>query len=140
MENAAITVSSPVPPLRVYVVEDSAPVRERLAEMVDSIAGARCTGSAETAEAAIAGIRQTRPDAVILDIRLADGTGFDVMRALRDYQPKPVFYVLSSFALEPYRRLAMKLGAAAFLDKATQIETIRQLIARLASGNPIPTH
>ncbi|HEX7811868.1 MAG TPA: response regulator [Burkholderiales bacterium] len=140
MENAAITSSSPDSSLRVYVVEDSAPVRERLQEMVESIAGARCAGSAETARAAIAGIRETSPDAVILDIRLPDGTGFDVMRALKNHQPSPVFYVLSSFALEPYRRLAMKLGATAFLDKVTQLETIRELIANHASRKPMPAH
>jgi DNA-binding NarL/FixJ family response regulator len=98
-------------PLQVFVVEDSAPVSERLQELVDSIEGAHCAGSATTAGAAIEEIRRLRPDAVILDVRLAQGSGFDVMRALREDEPHPAFYVLTSFALDPYRRLALKLGA-----------------------------
>ncbi|HWA14692.1 MAG TPA: response regulator [Burkholderiales bacterium] len=137
MENA---LALPAHPLEVFVVEDSAPVRERLEELVGSIAGAHCAGSAESAAGAIAGIRRLRPDAVILDIRLSEGTGFDVMRALRGEHPAPEFYVLSSFALEPYRRLALKLGAAAFLDKATEMAAIRGLLEQHAARHAPRTH
>jgi DNA-binding NarL/FixJ family response regulator len=127
-------------PLQVFVVEDSAAVRERLLELVDSIDGARCTGYAGTASAAIEGIRSLRPDAVILDLRLAEGNGFDVMRALRDDGPGPDFYVLSSFAIEPYRRLALRMGAAAFLDKVTELSAIRDLIAQRAMRHSVSTN
>lgn len=134
------TSPKPAIPLQVFVVEDSAPVRERLEELVDSIEGAHCAGSAGSAEGAIAGIRRLRPDAVILDIRLSAGTGFDVMRALHGEQPAPEFYVLSSFALEPYRRLALKLGAAAFLDKTTEMSAIRGLLEQHAARHVPRTH
>jgi len=127
-------------PLQIYVVEDSAAVRERLLELVDSIDGARCTGYAETASAAIEGIRSLRPDAVILDLRLAEGNGFDVMRALRDDVPGPDFYVLSSFAAEPYRRLALRMGAAAFFDKVTELPAIRDLITQRAMRHCVSTN
>jgi DNA-binding NarL/FixJ family response regulator len=137
MDNALAPAAQP---LQVFVVEDSAPVRERLEELVESIDGAHCAGSAETAAGAIAGIRRLRPDAVILDIRLSEGTGFDVMRALRGEQPAPEFYVLSSFALEPYRRLALKLGASAFLDKTTEMSAIRGLLEQRAARHVPRAH
>lgn len=139
MEEHPATTPDPAAPLRVFVVEDSAALRERLEEFVASIAGVRCAGAAATADAAIRGILDTHPDAVILDLRLAQGSGFDVMRALHDHRPAVAFFVLSSFAIEPYRRLAHKLGAAAFLDKATQLDAVRGLLEREAarhSGRP----
>lgn len=139
MEKHPVTTLDTASPLRVFVVEDSAPVRERLEELVASVAGVRCAGSATTADAAISGILDTHPDAVILDLRLAQGSGFDVMRALHGHLPAVDFFVLSSFAVEPYRRLACKLGAAAFLDKTTQLDAVRGLLEREAarhSGHP----
>jgi len=127
-------------PLQVYVVEDSAAVRDRLREMVDSIDGARCAGCAQTAQAAIDDIRRLRPDAVILDIRLAQGSGFEVLHALRDERPNPAFYVLSSIAVGPYRRLALKLGAAAVLDKAMDLPAIHDLIAQHAARHSTSAH
>lgn len=120
-------------PLQVYVVDDSALIRDRLRDMVDSIEGAHCAGCARTAQAAIEDIRRLHPDAVILDIPLAQSSGFEVLRALQGEQPIPAFYVLSSIAVEPYRRLALKLGATAVLDKATDLPVIRDLIAQRAA-------
>ena len=126
--------------LQVYLVEDSAPVRERLREMVESIEGARCMGCARPAQAAIEDIRRLRPDAVILDIRLAQGSGFEVLQALQDERPNPAFYVLSSIAVGPYRRLALKLGAAAVLDKAMDLPAIYDLIALHAARHSTSAH
>lgn len=119
--------------LQVFVVEDSAPVRERLLEMLASIEGATCAGLADTAEEATGKILLANPDAVILDIGLSQGSGFDVLRALQKDSTDIPVYVLSNHSTEPYRRLAMKLGAAAFFDKTTQIDELRALLKRDAS-------
>lgn len=137
MEKSPTATRDPAP-FRVFVVEDSPPVRERLEELVASVAGVHCAGSAATADEAIRGILDTGPDAVILDIRLAQGSGFDVLRALHHRAPAVDFLVLSSFALEPYRRLAYKLGASAFLDKTTELDAVRGLIETRAAQHSAP--
>lgn len=114
--------------LQVFVVEDSAPVRERLLEMLASIEGATCAGSADTAAEATGRILHAQPDAVILDIGLSQGSGFDVLRALQKDSAAISVYVLSNHSNEPYRRLALKLGAAAFFDKTTQIDELCALL------------
>ena len=114
--------------LQVFVVEDSAPVMERLMEMLASIEGASYAGSADTAEEATGQILRAHPDAVILDIGLPQGSGFDVLRALQKDSAGIPVYVLSNHSTEPYRRLALKLGAAAFFDKTTQIDELRALL------------
>lgn len=114
--------------LHVFVVEDSVPVRERLLELLASIEGASCAGSAGTAEEATWKILSANPDAVILDIGLSHGSGFDVLRALQKDSAGIPVYVLSNHSTEPYRRLALKLGAAAFFDKTTQIDELRAML------------
>lgn len=133
MENPLHPGSGAPLPLDVFIVEGSPYVRERLEEMVTSIAGARCTGSAASAEEAFGTIRRVRPDAVILDIGLEDGRGFELLRALRDLYADTSIYVLSNFVMEPYKRLAIRLGASAFFDKSTEIDAMRDLLAQRAA-------
>jgi DNA-binding NarL/FixJ family response regulator len=118
--------------LQVFIVEDSQPVRERLQELLASIEGAHCAGAADTADAAIQGIVDVHPDAVLLDITLARGSGFDVLRALHVCAPDITVYILSNHASEPYRRMALQLGASAFFDKTTQMGEMRELLSRRA--------
>lgn len=123
------------PPLHVFIVEDSQAVRERLEEMLMSIAGARCAGSAAAADAAIRGILESHADAVVLDIGLAQGTGFDVLRALRQCAPAIPVYVLSNNSTDPYRRMAQRLGAHAFFDKTHEIDAMRELLRQRAADH-----
>ena len=118
---------------RVFLVEDSAPVRERVAAMLASIEGVSTVGSAATAHDAERAILATRPDAVVLDIKLAQGSGFDVLRALRAQAPQIEVYVLSNFVAPAYRQLAANLGARGFFDKSTETETMRRAIAERAA-------
>lgn len=119
--------------VRVYLVEDSLLIRERLDAMI-SVAGATVAGHASTAEAAIASILVERPDLVILDMQLADGTGFDVLRAIRKQAPEIDVYFLSNFAAYPYRELAERLGAKGFFDKSSEFGLMREVIARRAAA------
>jgi len=121
--------------VRVFVVEDSPLVCERLQAMLAGIEGTQAVGVAATAEDAIQGIRAARPDVVVLDLRLAQGSGFDVLRALRTEGSAAEtieFYMLSNFADAPYRRLAGRLGAQGFFDKSTEFERVRDALAARA--------
>jgi DNA-binding NarL/FixJ family response regulator len=114
---------------RVYVVEDAPLVRERLIEMLDATPGTQVIGAAERADEAIRDILERHPDVVLLDLRLAQGNGLDVLRAVHPAAPEITFYMLTSFAFEPYRQLAARLGAQDFFDKARDFERVRDIIA-----------
>ena len=118
---------------RIFLVEDSAPVRERVLAMLGSIEGVDTIGSASTARDAERAILETRPDAVLLDIKLAEGSGFDVLRALRKQAPQIEIYMLSNFAAPAYRQLAANLGARGFFDKTTEIARLRRTMAARAA-------
>ena len=120
-------------PLRVFVVEDSPPIRERLEAMIGE-AGAVAAGHANSVRAAIDGILEARPQLVILDVQLADGTGFDVLRAVRKQAPEIDVYLFSNFAADAYRQLAETLGAKGFFDKSREFGSMRDVAAQRAAA------
>ena len=119
---------------KVFLVEDSLPVRERLSALLTAGGTNEIVGTAAGAREAIAAILAARPDAVVLDLNLAQGSGFDVLRAVRDAAPEIDFYMLSNFASEPYRRHAASLGARGFFDKTSEFERVREILAERAAS------
>lgn len=120
-------------PVDIFLVEDSARIVRRLEEMLAAIEGVRTVGSAARADDAVRDVLSLRPDAVLCDIGLAQGTGFDVLRALQAQAPEIEIYMLSNFATEPYRRLAARLGARGFFDKSTELGRMRDTVAARAA-------
>jgi len=127
------SIASPCP-TRVFLVEDSVPILERLTEMLQEIDGVRIIGSADSAEAASAAILRERPDMVVLDLRLARGSGIDVLRSVHPAAPEIDFIVLTNFVIPQYRRICLEAGASHFIDKSTQIGEVKQLIADRAAA------
>lgn len=120
-------------PLKVFLVEDSPILVDRLRALFSTIDGVSQVGHAAGASIAIHRILAERPDVVVLDIKLDQGTGFDVLRALHEQAPEIAVLMLSNFATEPYRRLAAELGAQDFFDKSTELEDMRAAIAGRAA-------
>jgi len=122
--------------MRVFVVEDSPVIRERLLAMLAGIDDTKAVGVAATAGEAIEGIVAARPDVVVLDLRLAEGSsGIEVLRALRakDLAVEAIdVYLLTNFAEAPYRRVAERLGVQGFFDKSTEFERVRDVLAARA--------
>ena len=121
--------------LKVFIVEDSPPIRDRLIELMDEADGAAVVGVADTPSDAIAGILKTRPDCVVLDYQLIGGTGVDVLRAVCPKAPRTVFVVLTNHVDPQYRRLCLDTGARWFLDKSTDFRKIKEVIGALAPAS-----
>src|SRR5689334_8927937 len=89
---------------RVYVVEDSPIIRNLLVELIETT-GATIVGHADTASEAISEIAALHPDVVTVDIRLKQGTGFDVLEGMAinhdDHPPLPI--VLTNYTNDAYR-------------------------------------
>jgi DNA-binding NarL/FixJ family response regulator len=121
--------------MEIFLVEDSPEVRARLADLLGALPGAHVAGEADRADTAIREILERRPDVVLLDLNLAEGSGFDVLRAVCRVAPEIDFYMLSNFAADPYRNLAARLGARGFFDKSKEIERVREIVAERAAVN-----
>ena len=118
---------------RVYIVEDSAAIRARLAEMLSRMERVSVVGEADSAREAVAGILRERPDSVLLDLNLMGRTGIDVMKTVRPKAPEVVFVVLTNHSEPQYRRAATSAGAAYFLDKSREFDRVREVIAEIAA-------
>lgn len=119
-------------PLRVFVVEESTLVRERLARHIGPDGGACIVGEAEDVETALQGIADTDAEAVVLDLRLIDSTGMDLLHALRDRTDPIVTIVLTNYASAVFREASVVAGADYFFDKTTEFDLAMETIARLA--------
>jgi DNA-binding NarL/FixJ family response regulator len=120
--------------MRVFLVEDSELLRSRLEGVLAAIPGARTVGHAAGAADAIQAILAQRPDAVVLDIHLQQGNGFDVLQALQRAAPHIAVYVLTNYPNEAYRRKAEGLGALGFFDKTSEFERLRDALIRRAAA------
>jgi len=117
----------------VFIVEDSAPIRERLAALLGDIDGVSIVGEAGSIGAAVEGILRTRPESVVLDIQLLDGSGVEVLREVCPKAPEVVFVVLTNHAHPQYRRICMEAGARHFFDKSTEFGKVREVITGLSA-------
>jgi DNA-binding NarL/FixJ family response regulator len=119
---------------KVYIVEDSPLLLERLQSLLNALPDTLLVGHAASAAAATAAILKEKPDVVLLDLCLHDSSGFDVLREVQAREPGIDVYMLSNFASEPYRRHAERLGARGFFDKSNEFERVRDVIAQRASA------
>lgn len=120
--------------MEIFLVDDSPIIRARLTEMLGAVPGAHVAGHASGAREAIEAILGCRPDVVVLDLSLTEGTGFDVLKAVQPRAPEIDFYMLSNFSSEPYRQLASRLGARGFFDKTSEFQQVRDIVAARATA------
>lgn len=124
------------PDMKVFVVEDSAAVRERLVEMIRDIRDVEIVGEAAAYDSAIRGILRTCPDVAVLDIKLANdgGGGIDVLNAVRKELPALRAIVMSNYVTPQHEKASADAGAEYFLDKSSDFERIPEILERMRAG------
>jgi len=96
------------------------------------------TRSAATVEEAISAVGKECPSLLLLDIELPDGSGWEVLRALRGGPCKDVPVIVIS-AMRPSTRLVQELRCVAVLEKPFPIESLMRLIGEQLGGRRHPT-
>jgi two-component system, NarL family, response regulator DevR len=130
------SIDRPQRPLKVFLVEDSQLIRERLIEKIASTRKTEFVGSAETASEAVEKLSKLDCDAIVLDINLARGSGFEVLRSVRANRAhRPRVIVFTNYAYPYYRQLTMEMGADFFLDKATEFDRLLEIIEGLPGAD-----
>jgi DNA-binding NarL/FixJ family response regulator len=128
-------------PMKIFLVEDSAVVRERLVAMVSELRGAEIVGYAEDARRATEYIVAFQPDVMILDIQLSGGSGIEVLREVKRMQPAPVVIMLTNYATPEYRLACQQAGAELFLDKSFEadqlVDILKGMIRQLGILPPV---
>lgn len=123
-----------VDPIRLLLVDDHPVVLEGLAALLDGEGNLSVVATARTAEQALALFEAHRPDVTVLDLRLGDDDGVDVLRRIRAKDPRARVLVLSTFDTDQDVHGAVEAGAAGYLLKTAPPEVLIDAIRRVASG------
>ncbi|GAB2647477.1 response regulator transcription factor [Prescottella soli] len=123
--------------LTVFLVDDHEVVRRGLAELVDSDDDMQVVGQAETRSQALARIPALRPDVVLLDVRLPDGSGIDVCRQLRTRMPDLRCLIVTSFRDERALRDAAAAGARGYVVKDIRGMQLMEAVREVGAGGTL---
>lgn len=119
--------------MTVLIVDDFAPLRRELSNIIrdsDSRADIIC---AATADEALDMFARHSPGVVVLDIRLPDGNGMDVLRRMKDALPETVVIMITNYPYDQYRQKCMAAGANYFFDKSRESEELAECLRQLCS-------
>jgi DNA-binding NarL/FixJ family response regulator len=117
--------------MRILIADDSAVVRERLIEMLSDLKGVEIIGQAADGLEALNSIRKLKPDAVILDIQMPNGSGIDVLQRIKKKRRRPILIILTNYGDSAYRTKCMDAGADFFFDKSTQFDEVMKVLTGL---------
>lgn len=120
--------------ISVLCVDDHPIVREGIVSIIQGDSDLRLVAESATAEDAIAAFHVWKPDVTVIDLRLPDRDGVDVIRELRQEFPRARFVVLTSAEGDIDIRRALEAGAQAYLIKGVVRTELRQVIKAVYSG------
>jgi two-component system response regulator DevR len=121
-------------PIRVLIVDDHAVVRLGLRSLLTHSNGFRVVGEAGSASDSVTLTGQTRPDVVLMDVRLPDGSGVEACRRIKQEHPETRVVMLTSYSDEEAIVGAVMAGASGYLLKQADAERLTQAIRDAAAG------
>ena len=120
--------------IRVMIVDDHEIVRRGVSEIIDRADGMEVVAEAGGRAEAVRRAELMRPDVVLVDLQLPDGTGIELMHELRDLVPDAFPIVLTSFDDDDALAEALEAGARAYLLKTIHGAEISDVVRAVASG------
>ena len=125
------------PPLRVMLVDDHEVVRDGIKAMLDAQDDVVVTAQAGTVQAAIDEADRTRPDVVVMDVRLADGSGIEATREILASHPDTRVLMLTSFADDEALFASIMAGASGYVLKQVRSDDLLRAIRSVGAGESL---
>ena len=119
---------------RVLVVDDHPFFRNGIIQWLNQQETLTCCSEAGTVAEARRAVAELRPDVVLLDLRLGDGDGLDLIRELSETHPQTRIVALSQLDEDTYAHRALRAGARGYVMKSEATETALSAIQTALSG------
>jgi DNA-binding NarL/FixJ family response regulator len=120
--------------ITVAIVDDHRLIREMWATLLSIYSKYEITGESGGADDAIKMIKRTKPDLVLMDINLAQGSGLDAVPLIRKYSPGTKIIVVSMHNEPAYVKKMLKLGAKAYVTKNSSHEEMYKALDEVMAG------
>jgi DNA-binding NarL/FixJ family response regulator len=114
--------------MKVFIVEDSDIMVERILKKVLSIKGVEVVGISDNEEDAFINIKSSYPDFLIIDIKLKSGDGINLLKRIKKKIPGATIVMLTSYFMPEFIDKCMAIGADYFFDKAKDFDKIENVI------------
>ena len=120
--------------MKVLIVDDSQVLVRCLRSSLAEVAGLEIVGHADCVADGIAEIRKAKPDVVILDIRMPDGSGIEVLESLKKHPSPPTVIMLTNYNFPQFRRKCLESGARHYFDKSTEFHRVGEVLRSLVAA------
>jgi two-component system response regulator DevR len=123
--------------IEVMIIDDHEVVRRGIAEVIDRTDGLRVVAEAGSVAEAMRRASLVRPQVVLVDLQLPDGTGIDILTKLRETLPDAKAIILTSFDDDDALAAALRAGARAYVLKSVRGAEITDVIRAVAGGRTL---
>jgi RNA polymerase sigma factor (sigma-70 family) len=124
---------------RVLIVEDHQVVAEGLAALINDQKDMTVVGHAGSVADSVTRTAELKPDLVLVDFRLTDGTGAEAAAAIRQIRPDAKLIFLTREDSDATRFAALEAGASAFIHKSRAAQEVVDAIRTVAGGGTLFT-
>ena len=121
--------------LRVLIVDDHPMMRLGIAAIIGDQTDMTVAAQAGTGEEAVAEYRRSKPDVVLMDLRLPGMSGVDAIRAIRREHPRARLVVLTTYEGDEDVHQALEAGAHGYLIKGMSPESLVDAVRRVHAGS-----
>ena len=122
---------------RILLCDDHEVVREGLRGLIARQEGMTVVGEAGTVGEVVEAAARTKPDVVIMDVRLPDGSGVEACRTIREARPETKVIMLTSYADDEALFASIIAGASGYLLKQTRGQAVVDAVILVASGRSL---
>lgn len=119
---------------RVLVADDHPIVRDGLVQLINQQADLICCAQASTQTEVLAAVTAHRPELLVLDLRLKDGDGLELIKSLKSQHPELPVLVLSQFDEELYAERALRAGALGYVMKEQASKEVVDAMRTVLAG------
>ena len=117
--------------MKIVIADDSSLMRDRIKSLLNGLKEKLVIHEAENGLDALKLIKDIKPDLSILDIRMPEMNGIEVLMKIRELKMKTKICILTNYAYPQYKKKCFEAGTDYFLSKSEEFEEIKIIISEM---------